>query len=1361
MMCWNTQGLTSTAYDKAAKKKDRRPKYVEITRAMVKHEADVVLLQETHLDASVEDVVVKSWFPGYHIASRRDRTTFRSGTSSKGRHGGGVLVLVSVNIETTATELPPTTFVAAGDDATEVAAVRLGGVHFVNVYRPPIGGKDDERKDLFTMERMPTSDAVIAGDFNAHHNAWDAIQREDRWGRKIAEWIAAHGQLLNGDHHPTWFNSAEVGRSTPDICCCTRDVNAGKCKVLASPETSLSDHSALLFTVQVPELARRRIGTRMLKFVWKLADWEGFSAELENTLPSVSRLRSPEYALKVLTVKILRAAHRHIPRQQPRKCRKAWWDEKLNPLVVQRHRARMVYAASPTPQNCAKWRQAALAAEDAVAKAKERHAVRVAKDAAAGNTVFRGLAAMSEGEFRIPSHINHDGRRVETEGDLAEVFADVFQASMAGDDDFTSEQEVKELLDAAEDVYARPGADFTLEELADGIRGLQMGKAAGPDRVSNEMLAHLGVRGRAALLEVYNKCWRLRLYPAMWRDAAIAPLLKHGKDPHLASSYRPISLTSNVGKLYERIILRRLRHIAESPTHSMEKPHLAQAGGRKMRSTEECIAVLTDRLTQTRADGRWSITLFFDLKGAFDRVPRRTLIRKLYAADCPKAYLQLIWSFIGKRTARARVFSTFSETRGLSRGVPQGAVLSPFLFLYFVDDLLRGLWRVGHQGALMYADDLGITVNGSTLTEAAAHAQDVIDFVERWCAENGMTLSRPKSTFMVTPPSERATAQAREVALVYKSTARQYPILSVPPGELARMFVDGDLAVFEAYDDLSPPPPYANGQIVAIAGVGATSRADVLRRLPPPGVTVKLTVATPMLRDDKPRYLGVIIDSALTGEPQLRKALRGFHWALNRIKAFHRSCHQRLAVATRRLLYQSVALPALTYGLAAWGPLLDVKANSTLAKAHIGAMKFVLDVNENVNEALLCCEARLHTTLHLIDIAAARLWDRCHRVTESLGALNLAATGRTSVWQRRAREAIGRTKMSALTYSLRDDAEHETPAVKGAFAPWTQAPPVVINATLPDVTRRSSPEEVRTAFDVLAADLECGADFVAYSDGSEKNGWAAHGLVYRTATNSAYTGQRSTDGVAAIADAELAGINSCLVLAGKSGARRAVVYTDSSSALLTVRRGPQHQTTSKGIVFWRLVYRLAARGTEVVVQWIPGHKGIPGNELADSEAKAATKMPQRLIFSLGAVKKLLSVALRRVVLTSSMATHWRALTTASDESGCPRYLCVRPQVLLTPRGVGIMIAIRLGTWSRYRTPCPGCHQPVTIPHVLGCIPLGGLRKSSGVHRVPGPKLVTSRQDLLVAYLHACGLLGADPLLRFVRDETPPATLRCI
>ena len=99
---------------------------------------------------------------------------------------------------------------------------------------------------------------------------------------------------------------------------------------------------------------------------------------------------------------------------------------------------------------------------------------------------------------------------------------------------------------------------FTCEEVAFAVRKSRLRKAPGPDRISNEMLRNLGSGGFSALRDLLNRTWIKGEYPSAWRGATIVPILKKGKAADKADSYRPISLTSNVGKVAERIINRRL-----------------------------------------------------------------------------------------------------------------------------------------------------------------------------------------------------------------------------------------------------------------------------------------------------------------------------------------------------------------------------------------------------------------------------------------------------------------------------------------------------------------------------------------------------------------------------------------------------------------------------------------------------------------------------------------------------------------------------------------------------------------------------------------------------------------------------------
>ena len=72
------------------------------------------------------------------------------------------------------------------------------------------------------------------------------------------------------------------------------------------------------------------------------------------------------------------------------------------------------------------------------------------------------------------------------------------------------------------------------------------------------MLKHLGLPGRKVILEFINKIWDKGLLPKSWKIANIKPLLKKGKPADELKSYRPISLSSCLGKLAERMINQRL-----------------------------------------------------------------------------------------------------------------------------------------------------------------------------------------------------------------------------------------------------------------------------------------------------------------------------------------------------------------------------------------------------------------------------------------------------------------------------------------------------------------------------------------------------------------------------------------------------------------------------------------------------------------------------------------------------------------------------------------------------------------------------------------------------------------------------------
>ena len=82
--------------------------------------------------------------------------------------------------------------------------------------------------------------------------------------------------------------------------------------------------------------------------------------------------------------------------------------------------------------------------------------------------------------------------------------------------------------------------------------------APGPDEIHNLMIKNLPTECKEYLLQTLNDFWTSNQFPQLWLESTILPISKPGKDRTKPTSYRPISLTSTLCKLNERMVNRRL-----------------------------------------------------------------------------------------------------------------------------------------------------------------------------------------------------------------------------------------------------------------------------------------------------------------------------------------------------------------------------------------------------------------------------------------------------------------------------------------------------------------------------------------------------------------------------------------------------------------------------------------------------------------------------------------------------------------------------------------------------------------------------------------------------------------------------------
>ena len=297
---------------------------------------------------------------------------------------------------------------------------------------------------------------------------------------------------------------------------------------------------------------------------------------------------------------------------------------------------------------------------------------------------------------------------------------------------------------------------LTWAELERAIHEAKNNKAAGEDDIPYELIKNLGPKAKELLLHLYNRCWEGEGIPPKWRTAIIKPLLKDGKDPKQTTSYRPISLTSCLGKLLEKIIGDRLVQVLEERGLLNDN----QAGFRPGRCTTDQILKLvqqaTDQMHSTPGNTR-TITTFFDYEKAYDKVWRDGLIHKMLKMNLPDRFIKYTRHFLSGRKTTVEVNGTKSKSFHLNQGLPQGSSISPILFLIFINDIDVDLDI--ETIASLFADDTAIWMkDGKIKGSNRILMQEEIDKIMAWAKRWKMKVNEDKTKGMVISSSTNDTS---------------------------------------------------------------------------------------------------------------------------------------------------------------------------------------------------------------------------------------------------------------------------------------------------------------------------------------------------------------------------------------------------------------------------------------------------------------------------------------------------------------------------------------------------------------------------------------------------------------------------
>ena len=604
-----------------------------------------------------------------------------------------------------------------------------------------------------TMIKMKAVGILLFGDFNARHVTWGDT-KNDANGIALMDQLDYAKFSICSAKNPTFISV--MGSSCIDFAIVSNNLTDNISSIKTDDEIELFSgaprmgHVPVIFNISKDDITNLSKPDHIItKLDINKLHWENWTAQIEQQIVSKTSLQNeddPDLLWHDINNIFLESTKAHGALKRSSKHSKPFWSADLTKLSNELRLARKAYKQRNTDSSWEKLRKAKENFE--LQKQAEGKAFILKRtsnlNSAQSKNFWKEFNKMFKKKVnnQIEPLIEDDGNILTETKDINDLmFSTFFEAKHLKAFNFDEEfcatvtrmynEAINNQTDqSTSDLDIQNLNQFiSVEEIKKNIKQISSsGKSFDNMSFHSTMLKHLGQEALKILCKLFNLCMHKRKW--VWKISEVIFLKKPGKDTYSKpGSYRPISITSYVGKLMERILAGRIDNFLT--VKNLQDPY--QEGFSKGKNSIRYLNRLNLGIHADKTNNLTILCLFIDFEKAFDSVWINALIYKMAKIDIKGNILNIIHDFLTQRPIILNINGVKgSPKENTEYGLPQGSVLSPLLFKIFLMDFIQELETKPYIELYKFADDGTVKVAAKDTPTCLKYFNEVLLNISSW-----------------------------------------------------------------------------------------------------------------------------------------------------------------------------------------------------------------------------------------------------------------------------------------------------------------------------------------------------------------------------------------------------------------------------------------------------------------------------------------------------------------------------------------------------------------------------------------------------------------------------------------------------